>query len=442
MDAKTVLQVAQPTNSGDDAIETTIAEEVATDPDRMVPVALAGTSRRGFLRGALAVAGGTAAAAAIAACAPASGSAWSYAPLRTLTAAAASPEAEVAEVVAAEGGEAVETTEPMTEEQVSSEPLPEGWTEHDMAAREKIRRYVGNLAGPLGMSAYLGEPEQDPEFTLVQHGNQPLEPTIDGDWKVFEMTVDQMDWQIDAMKEPVKALGFNKMWPGPAIRVTEGDKVRINVTNNLDETTGVHMHGIEFDDWHMDGIPFLTQPPIIPGETFAYEFTATPHGSHMYHSHHNATDQVGRGLLGALIVDPKDPAESYASKYGVTQEYIFIHNDSLGGFTINGKGFPATQPILAKKGERVLIRYQNEGVMMHPWHTHGFRQHVVARDGAQLGDASFFCDTLGVNPGERFDAIIECERVGVWAFHCHILPHVEGLDGMFGMVTALVVTED
>jgi FtsP/CotA-like multicopper oxidase with cupredoxin domain len=446
MDAKTVPPVAERTDSTDDAIDpaidSTAAEAAWTDPDRMVPVALSATSRRGFLRGALAVAGGTAAAAAIAACAPASGSAWSYAPLRTLTAAAATPETEAAAVAAAEGDDAVETTEPMTEEHESSEPLPEGWTEHDMAAREKVRRYVGNLAGPLGMSAYLGEPEQDPEFTMVQHGNQPLEPTIDGDWKVFEMTVDQMDWQIDALKEPVKALGYNKMWPGPAIRVTEGDKVRINVTNNLDETTGVHMHGIEFDDWHMDGIPFLTQAPIISGETFAYEFTATPHGSHMYHSHHNATDQVGRGLLGALIVDPKDPAESYVNKYGVTQEYIFIHNDSLGGFTINGKGFPATQPIIAKKGERVLIRYQNEGAMMHPWHTHGFRQHVVARDGAQLGNASFYCDTLGVNPGERFDVIVECERPGVWAFHCHILPHVEGLDGMFGMVTALVVTED
>jgi FtsP/CotA-like multicopper oxidase with cupredoxin domain len=221
----------------------------------------------------------------------------------------------------------------------------------------------------------------------------------------------------------------------------EGDKIRVNFTNNLDETTGVHFHGIDFDDFRMDGIPFLTQLPIIPGETFSYEFVVKPFGSHMYHSHHNATDQVGRGLLGAFIVDPADPAERYDQKFGVTQEYIFIHNDSLGGFTINGHGFPATQPIVAKKGERILVRYMNEGVMMHPWHTHGFRQYVVARDGAPLGSAAFYADTLGVNPGERFDAIIEADRVGVWAFHCHILPHVEGLDGMFGMVTALVVTE-
>lgn len=409
-------------------------------PDMLVPASLLVSSRRGFLRGAVAVAGGTAAAAALAACAPATGSAWSYAPLRSLTAAGATARAESTETEVAAAAAAA-TTEPITAGETATEPLPAGWTEHDMAAREKVRRFVGNLAGPLGMSAYLGEPEQDPEFTLVEHGNQPLEPSVDGDWKVFDVTVDQMDWRIDAMKEPVRALGYNRMWPGPALRVTEGDKVRINVTNNLDETTGVHMHGIEFDDWHMDGIPFVTQPPIIPGETFSYEFVARPIGSHMYHSHHNATDQVGRGLLGALIVDPADPAERYENKYGITQEYIFIHNDSLGGFTINGHGFPATMPIVAKKGERILIRYQNEGVMMHPWHTHGFRQYVVARDGAPLGSAAFYCDTLGVNPGERFDAIVEADRVGVWAFHCHILPHVEGLDGMFGMVTALVVTE-
>ena len=48
---------------------------------------------------------------------------------------------------------------------------------------------------------------------------------------------------------PVKALGYNGMWPGPLLRVTEGDKVRVNVTNNLDETTGVHFHGVEFDDF-------------------------------------------------------------------------------------------------------------------------------------------------------------------------------------------------
>jgi len=65
---------------------------------------------------------------------------------------------------------------------------------------------------------------------------------------------------------------------------------------------------------------------------------------------------------------------------------------------------------------------------------------VVARDGYPLAQP-FLCDTLGVNPGERWDVIIDCEDPGAWAFHCHILPHVEGQDGMFGMVTALVIQD-
>jgi hypothetical protein len=66
---------------------------------------------------------------------------------------------------------------------------------------------------------------------------------------------------------------------------------------------------------------------------------------------------------------------------------------------------------------------------------------VVARDGYPLGSAAFTCDTLGVNPGERWDVVIKCEDPGAWAFHCHILPHAEGMDGMYGMVTALVIQE-
>jgi FtsP/CotA-like multicopper oxidase with cupredoxin domain len=369
-------------------------------------------------------------AATVAACGPAVGSTWRYAPLASARQATAeSP-----------GGMDHPTAGPeMTGGAPSGEPIPPGWTEHDMAARMKVRRFVGNLAGPLGLTAFIGEPTEDPEYTKVPHGNQLLEPSIDGDTKVFDLTIDEMEWPIDALMNPVKALGYNGMWPGPVMRVVEGDRVRVNFINRLRETTGVHFHGIAFEDFKMDGVPFVTQVPFAPGETFSYEFTATPAGSHMYHSHHNATDQVGRGLLGAFIVEPAPESERYAAKHGVTQEVVFIHNDSLGGFTINGHGFPATVPIVAKRGDKVLIRFMNEGVMMHPWHTHGFRMRVVARDGAPLGSAAFDADTLGVNPGERWDAIVDCERPGVWAFHCHILPHVEGLDGMFGMVTALVV---
>jgi len=426
-----------PTDTGADRD----SAPIAPSPEPAAPAS--SLSRRHFLRGAAVAGGGL----VVAACTPGAAPGWTFGPTHDPNA-QASPSAGAS---AAPSASAAASAAPSASAAASPSAspgtpnLPAGWSDHDLRAQEKIRRFVGNLSGPLGMGDFLdeplGPPTEDPEFTKVPQGNQPLEPTLDGDTKVFDMTIDEMDWPIDAVMPPLKALGYNKMWPGPLLRVTEGDKVKVNFTNNLPETTGVHFHGLEPEDFKQDGIPFVTQKPIVPGETFSYEFVARPSGSHMYHSHHNATEQVGRGLLGAFIVDPKDPAERYDRKYGVTPglDIVFIHNDALGGFTINGHGFPATTPIVAKVGDRVLIRYMNEGTMMHPWHTHGFRQRVVARDGAPLGSAEFYCDTLGVNPGERYDTIVECDRAGVWAFHCHILPHVEGLDGMFGMVTALVV---
>jgi FtsP/CotA-like multicopper oxidase with cupredoxin domain len=276
--------------------------------------------------------------------------------------------------------------------------------------------------------------------SMPNPGNQPLEPRIVDGVKVFELTIDEVDHQIDAGKDAVPGLGFNRTWPGPRLTVIEGDRIRATFTNNMSETTGVHFHGQRLPN-NMDGVPHVTQDPIKPGESFTYEFTARTPGSHMYHSHHNATDQVGRGLLGAFIVEPRDPAQRYDRLYGATQDIIWISNDALGGFTINGRGFPATSPIVATLGETIVIRFMNEGNMMHPWHLHGMPMRVVARDGYPLGSAAFSCDTLGVNPGERWDVVIRCEEPGAWAFHCHILQHAEGPDGMFGMVTALVVQE-
>ena len=424
----------------------------AADPEAPTPSdSTSALSRRGFLR-VSALAGIGATAATVAACTTAAAPSWSFPPAPSVQPQpSATPAPSAAPSVAPSvAPSAVPSASPSGSPTVPT-VLPAGWTEHDWLAREKVRRYLGKLAVPLAgvfgakLAAIVGAEDgypqlrELPEFAKVEQGGAPLAPRIEGDTKVFDLTVDRMEHRIDALLPPIRAFGYNKLWPGPLLRVTEGDKVRAVFTNNLTQTTGTHFHGVGFDDFYMDGIPFLTQLPIVPGETYPYEFVAKPYGSLMYHSHHNATEQVGGGLLGAFIVDPADPKETYKEKFGVTQEYVWISNDSTG-FTINGHGFPATVPIVAAKGERVLVRFMNEGIMMHPWHSHGFRMKVVARDGAPLGTAAFECDTLGVNPGERFDAIIECDRTGIWAFHCHILPHVEGPDGMFGMVTALVVT--
>jgi FtsP/CotA-like multicopper oxidase with cupredoxin domain len=265
-------------------------------------------------------------------------------------------------------------------------------------------------------------------------GNQPLAPRVENGVKIYELTCKKVPFEV-APGQMVEAWSYNGQVPGPELRVTEGDKVRVIVKNELTESTAVHFHGVIVPN-NMDGVPFVTQPPIKPGQSFTYEFVARNPGSHMYHSHHNSTKQVGQGLLGAFIIEPKDKSKD--PTYDL--EYTMILNDQLGGFTINGKGFPATSALTAKQGQKVRIRYMNEGMLIHPMHLHGLPQLVFAKDGWNLPQP-YMCDTLNVAPGERWDVIVDCTEPGAWAFHCHILSHAESEHGMFGMVTALVIAE-
>jgi manganese oxidase len=263
-------------------------------------------------------------------------------------------------------------------------------------------------------------------------GNQLLEPKIVNGVKVYEITASTMRWETSP-GTTVEAWAYNRQIPGPQIRVREGDRVRVIHKNELPESTSMHFHGLEVPN-AMDGVPYITQPPIKPGETFTYEFTVPNSGSHMYHSHHNAAKQVGLGLLGAFIVEPKNPLPIERADV----DYVMIINDGFHGYTLNGKGFPATEPVVAKLGQKVRIRFMNEGMMIHPMHLHGMHMTVIAKDGWPQ-PAPWKCDTLNVSPGERWDVIVNCTNPGVWAFHCHILPHAESEHGMFGMVTALIV---
>ncbi len=261
-------------------------------------------------------------------------------------------------------------------------------------------------------------------------GGQLASYKVGGGVKVFELTAREMQWEV----EPgVSRAGFayNGQIPGPTIRVTEGDRLRVTLKNALPESTAIHFHGLVVPN-AMDGVPFITQPPVKPGQTFTYEFVAKPAGTHMYHSHHGV-DQITKGLLGAFIVEPKD--RSHEPK--VAQDVIIVVNDGPLGFTLNGKSFPATQPIVVKRGERTRIRYMNEGQLIHPMHLHGLVQEVIAKDGHRLPQP-YLADTLDVAPGERYDVIVTGAEPGVWALHCHILSHVESTQGMYGMVTAVV----
>ncbi len=280
-----------------------------------------------------------------------------------------------------------------------------------------------------GIKTFLDNIGKDPNFF-----QKPMEPEMDGDVKVFNLVCQDIQWETSP-GSTFPAMAYNGSVPGPEIRITEGDKVRFVVKNEMAQSTAIHYHGLRVPN-DQDGVPYITQPVIKPGATGEYNFIVRNSGTHMYHSHHNSAEQVTSGLLGALIVEPKDKSREPV----VDADYTLILNDSTLGFTINGKQFPYTQPVIAKYGQKIRIRYMNEGLMIHPMHLHGIPQMVFAKDGFNL-PVPYMCDTINVAPGERYDVIVDADELGVWAFHCHILTHAESRHGMFGMVTVLIVQE-
>ena len=267
-------------------------------------------------------------------------------------------------------------------------------------------------------------------------GAQLLAPTVLADGtKQFEVTTEVVQWEVEPGKR-VEAWTYNGTVPGPTIRVEPGDRVRVVLHNQLPESTVIHFHGIDLPN-AMDGVPDITQPPVKPGQSYTYEFTAqaTPAVA-MYHSHHNAATQVPNGLAGALLVG----TEPVPAGVKVAQEQVMMLNDAgTIGYSLNGKSFPATEPIVAGRDEWVMVHYLNEGVMAHPMHLHGLAQTVIAKDGFPVPQP-YKGDTIMVGPGERYTVLVQATAPGTWAWHCHILPHAERADGMFGMVTALVVS--
>ena len=197
-------------------------------------------------------------------------------------------------------------------------------------------------------------------------------------------------------------------------------------------------------------LPPYTQDLIQPnGGTFTYKFTVVDDAIGMYHAHNHAQIQVVNGMFGVFRVG-ENPIPYGQTISGVTipdsidlaVDMPMILNDAgTIGLSLNGKSFPATEPLVLNQGEWDSITYYNEGLTSHPMHLHQFPQLVYAKDGIPL-DQPYYVDTLNVAPGERYTVLMRADDPGVWVWHCHILNHVERANGMFGMVTAIIVNED
>lgn len=266
-------------------------------------------------------------------------------------------------------------------------------------------------------------------------GAQEIEPEVlDDGTKRFTLTAEEVSWEVEPGKV-VDAIAYNGMVPGPTLRVDVGDEVEVVLVNELSQSTVIHWHGIPITN-EMDGVADVTQPPVPPGESFTYEISADRTSVGWYHSHHNGTEQVPDGLWGMFLIgDLPLPDGATADQEALIQ----IQDAGAIGLTLNGKSFPATDPIEVDRGDRVLIHYVNAGGQAHPMHLHGLDQLVVAKDGFPLPEP-YLADTVEVAPGERYSVLVEADKPGTWAFHCHIFAHSEGTQGMFGMFTEMIVS--
>ena len=182
----------------------------------------------------------------------------------------------------------------------------------------------------------------------------------------------------------------------------------------------------------MDGVDPYTESPTPPGGEHVYEFVAKGPAVGIYHSHHDAQQQIPDGMFGAFLIDdipvPKKLIDKGYPEQPTKVVNMVLNDAGVIGLSLNGKSFPATTPYTIRVGETMMVNYLNEGLTAHPMHLHQPSGLVVAKDGHVLAQP-YEADTVNVAPGERITVVYTAKDKGVWAWHCHILTHAEGEQG-------------
>ena len=280
-----------------------------------------------------------------------------------------------------------------------------------------------------------GEPGKHYQPTVTLNGSTLPWKLVDG-VKVFHLVAEEVRDHEFAPGLKARCWGFNGQVHGPTIEVVEGDRVRIYVTNKLPEATSVHWHGIFLPNG-MDGVGGLTQRAIPPGETFKYEFTLWQHGSYMYHSHHDEMTQMALGLMGLLVIHPREPSgpppdRDFAYLLSEWKLMPGTHRpdpNEMRDFnllTLNGRCFPGTAPMVVKTGDRVRIRIGNLSAMdHHSIHFHGHTWWVTETDGGVIPESARWPEVTVIVPvGSTRTVEFIANNPGDWAFHCHMTHHV------------------
>ena len=254
----------------------------------------------------------------------------------------------------------------------------------------------------------------------------PFEPG-----RVREYTLTAVDKEIEiAPGVFFPAWTYNGTVPGPVIRATEGDTLRVKLINGGTHPHTIHFHGIH--PTKMDGVFEIVQP----GDEFTYEFEARPAALHLYHCHATPLKKhIAKGLYGALIIDPKVPRAPAQELVMVMNGYDTDGDGSNNFYTVNGRTFYyARYPITVKRSQLVRIYLVNltEFDLINSFHLHAdfFRYYPTGSS-----DRFEYTDTVMLCQGQRGILEIEFAQTGTFMFHAHQSEFTElGWMGYFEVV--------
>jgi FtsP/CotA-like multicopper oxidase with cupredoxin domain len=304
-------------------------------------------------------------------------------------------------------------------------------------------------AGILGLSARLGAQESHiqpgPEHVArsARHGHDAdtagpavitpdvpeLPYEIDGGVKVLKLTSEVVRRKIAPFKT-IDAWGYNGSCPGPTIQIQQGDRVRVIFENRLPESTTVHWHGLEIPI-EQDGVPWISQKPVPPGEKCTYEFTVHQEGTFFYHAHSAMQEMMGQ--IGLFIAHPQKPYKPHADHdYAmILQEWAVLPSNTVPNsagmefnwLTFNGVSAPAITPMIARLGSRVRLRIVNLGMDHHPIHLHGNQFVQTSTEGGRAPESTWYpMNTVLVGVAQARVIEFDAKYPGSWMVHCH-LPH-------------------
>jgi len=238
----------------------------------------------------------------------------------------------------------------------------------------------------------------------------PYEP---GRVREYTLVAEDRDVEV-AAGVTFPAWTYNGTVPGPVIRATEDDLLRVNFVNGGSHPHTIHFHGIHPAD--MDGVFEV----VAPGDRFTYEFPARPFGMQLYHCHATPLKKhIHKGLYGAFIIDPKEPRKPARELVMVMNGFDTDGDGTNNFYTVNGKVFYyAKYPIKVRRSETVRIYLANltEFDLVNSLHLHGefFRYYPTGST-----DRFEYTDTVMQCQGERGIVEIDFHHNGLFMFHAH-----------------------